>query len=37
MRVTIRGDDEADFLARLDNFRKEIYTEESTLSWLQAD
>jgi len=37
MQVTIKGDSEADFLSRLDWFRKEIYKEESTLSWMRAD
>jgi len=37
MQVTIKWDSQLDFLERLDNFRKEIYTEESELSWLRQD
>ena len=37
MQVTIRWDSQADFLARLDNFRKEIYNEQAILSWLRPD
>lgn len=37
MQVTISWSSKSDFLTRLDNFRKEIYKEESVLSWLKAD